>query len=398
MVELPYACPICASPNAEAFVHREAVPVHQNLPLPTREAARATVRGTLDLRVCTQCGFVGNAAFDQSRLAYGEQYDNTQTHSPAFNHYVDELVGHLVDKHGLRQGQVVEVGCGKGVFLHKLLDRAGPGLTAMGFDPSYVGPLEQRDGRLRFVQRYYDADAATVAADAVLCRHVIEHVPNPLELLHSVRRAVGYRPKARIFFETPCMEWIARNQVTWDLFYEHCSLFSADSLRAAFMLTGFTVERVDHCFGGQYLWIEARPADQASTPHHSAESAVARIRAFGQADSARLQAWKSDIATLTRSGSCALWGAGAKGVTFANLIDPDGSRIAHLVDINPNKQGKYIPGTGHEIIGPQDLATRQITSVVVLNPNYLDEIRAAVHRSGAHISIYDLMAPEPRIP
>jgi len=40
-------------------------------------------------------------------------------------------------------------------------------------------------------------------------------------------------------------------------FYEHCSYFSSDSLIAAFEISGFHIERVQHAFGGQYLWLEA---------------------------------------------------------------------------------------------------------------------------------------------
>ncbi len=217
-------------------------------------------RGDLDLQVCQGCGFVFNRRFDPARLAYEQDYDNTQSHSAVFDAYLDRHVAELVQQEGVRDAQVVEVGCGKGHFLRKLVAYPGSGNRGLGFDPSYRGALSELDGRLRFERRFYDAQCAQTPADVVVCRHVIEHVADPLALLRAVRAALRERPQARVFFETPCVRWILRNQVLWDFFYEHCSLFSAASLRSAFERTGFEVLQVRPVFGDQYLWLEARPA------------------------------------------------------------------------------------------------------------------------------------------
>ena len=66
-----------------------------------------------------------------------------------------------------------------------------------------------------------------------------------------------------------------------------------------------------------------------------------------------------------------------KGVVFANMIDPDGRLLAGGVDVNPKKQGRFIPGSGHAIQPPAWLATlRRPITIFVMNPNYADEIRA----------------------
>ena len=51
-----------------------------------------------------------------------------------------------------------------------------------------------------------------------------------------------------------------------------------------------------------------------------------------------------------KHGNIALWGAAGKGVCLANTIDPNREFIECLIDLNPKKWGKFIPGTGHEII------------------------------------------------
>lgn len=385
-------CPICASDALQPFLHRDAVPVHQNLVVNSLEAARGLARGVLDLAVCTHCGFVCNRAFDLSLLAYGHDYDNTQSCSAYFDAYLDALVRHLVEERGLRNSTIVEVGCGKGQFLRKLVSYPGANNRGFGFDPSYVGPDIDLDGRLHFRRCYYDDTCTDVQANAVVCRHVIEHVPQPLALLHSVRAALAHTPQARVFFETPCVEWILRYRVVWDFFYEHCSLFSAASLRSAFHQAGFGVTDVRTVFGSQYLWLEGGlQHDSRLTPAHYPETAVL-AQAYGSEEQQLCQAWRARLSALRRNGKIALWGAGAKGATLANLVDPDGTLIDCIVDINPSKQGRYLPGTGHPIVDPAELPLRGVRQAIMMNPNYRQENQQWLAQAGIYLELIDYSA------
>ncbi len=381
-------CPVCESSRLNAFLQRSQVPVHQNLVVTSQSAARSVTRGELDLVVCEDCGFVFNQAFDLARLAYGEDYDNTQSCSAYFDTYLDGLVKDLVERQGVHDSIIVEVGCGKGQFLRKLVNFAGAGNKGFGFDPSYVGPDSDLEGRLTFRRCYYDDTCTDVAADVVVCRHVIEHVPEPMTLLRSVRAALRHSPGARVFFETPCVEWILRNRVVWDFFYEHCSLFSAGSLGTAFRRAGFAVESVEHIFGGQYLWLEAR-VSEALPAVQSRNETAALARAYA-VDEARLcQKWLDRLNEIKARGKVAIWGAGAKGATFANLVDPNCMLIDCVVDLNPNKQGCFIPGTGHSIVAPVELQRRGIRSAVLMNPNYYEENRRLLAKAGIEIDLID---------
>ena len=366
------ACPICGAAVGDAFLRRTDVPVHQNLVMPTRQAALDIRRGTLEMCCCPSCGFVFNRAFDTRLLEYGDDYDNTQSHSPSFKAYLDTLVQHLVEQRGVRGARVVEVGCGNGDFLRRLV-AADSTIQGWGFDPSHVGPETELDGRLRFRRELYGPGCEATHADVVVCRHVIEHVADPLALLATVRAALERSPQARVFFETPSLEWILHHRVSWDLFYEHCSLFTEQSLATAFTRAGFRTVEVSRSFGDQYLWLEARletDPSRESTPDPAGMPELARQLALAEA------AWRSAWMTRLRAfgrGRTAIWGAGAKGVTFANLIDPACELIDCVVDLNPHKQGRFLPGTGHPIVAPDQLRQRGVTSAILMNPNYRAE-------------------------
>lgn len=386
-------CPVCTQPVGDAFLHRAGVPVHQNMVLRTPAAARAVARGDLDLCCCRACGFVFNRSFNADLLSYGAEYDNTQDCSPYFAAYLDDLVDTIVRTRGLRTGTVVEVGCGKGYFLRRLVGHPQSALRGIGFDPSYVGPLHDASGRIAFQRRYYGADCAGFAADAVVCRHVIEHVADPLALLGAVHQALAGSLGARVYFETPCVEWILKHRVLWDFFYEHCSLFTAGSLAHAFERSGFRVERVDKVFGGQYLWLEAVVAAvpaAAAVPLPADDGRVAAAAAaYAATEQRACSDWQARLERLGQRGGVAIWGAGAKGVTFANLTDPHGRLVDCIVDINPNKQGGCVPGSAHPIVDFHDLPARGVRTAVLMNPNYREENLRQLADAGVAVDLVD---------
>ena len=221
----------------------------------------------------------------------------------------------------------------------------------------------------------------------MVCRHVIEHVPKPVELLKTIRESLVQSKNPRVFFETPTVDWILKNQVIWDFFYEHCSYFNPNSIRTAFELAGFSVEAIDLVFGNQYMLIEASIAKNKVQVIKEPTDIYALTTVFSNSERQNLEKWKQNLKKLSKKGKIAIWGAGAKGVTFCNLFDPTFKMIDCVIDLNPNKQGKYIPGTGHPIVDYSEIQSRNITSIILMNPNYNDEVKELLKKSNQSIDL-----------
>ncbi len=226
-----------------------------------------------------------------------------------------------------------------------------------------------------------------VPADVYICRHVIEHVAEPLSLLNLVTDSLSLAPSARAFFETPDVTWILEHGVIWDLFYEHCSLFTPDSLITAFARAGMSVDSVRAVFGQQYMWLEASRGT-ATSPHRDSGRTVELADRFGRIESEQIGFWRQMLDKA--AGNAVLWGAGAKGVTFVNLVDPQAEAVAAVTDVNPGKQGLFIPGTGHRIVGPKELTGLDPSVIYVLNTNYVEEIADEAQRLGLRCRVVDL--------
>lgn len=241
--------------------------MHQNMVFKTYRDARDIARGNLDMSVCHHCGFVFNAAFDENKVSYDEHYDNTQCHSAHFLEHMDKMAQKALQDICKQGMKIVEVGCGKGDFLKKLVaDTASYDSRGYGFDPTYVGPDSVMDGRVQFEKTFYGSDCTAIDADLVVSRHVIEHIKNPRDILNDVASGLKNAGNARICFETPDVTWIFKNKVIWDFFYEHCSLFTPYSLSLAFDRCGLDPGKVETVFGDQYLWITSHKEQLFKTP------------------------------------------------------------------------------------------------------------------------------------
>jgi hypothetical protein len=334
---------------------------------------------------------VFNRAYEDELVDYEEDYENSQMFSPRFRQYAEELADQLIATYDLHHKYIVEVGGGKGDFLRMICDRGNN--SGVSFGPSYKPePNDDIPGNVRFVADYYTAKYANEPADLIICRHVLEHFREPRELVTAVREAVGNRNNLTVYFEVPNGRFILRERACWELIYQHCSYFTDRSLVTLFAECGFEAHNVRERFGGQFLTIEARAISDDVAAKRSALgrgdataawATTALCEALGPAFGACLTDWSKYFEQQQLKGRrIIVWGAGAKAVTFLNSVDPAGSAISHVVDVNPRKAGRFIGGSGQKIIEPSAVRKLRPDVIVLMNPIYRDEIASAVRALG----------------
>lgn len=380
-------CPNCCAGNLGVFYEVNGIPAHSVLLLETREQAVNYPKGDFAAAVCDHCGFIANVDFDPALNAYAERYESTQSFSPTFNAFAHRLASALVDRYDLRDKDIIEIGCGQGEFLTLLCELGGN--RGVGFDPAYRNeplPSEARS-RIRFIPDFYSERYTDYRADFICCKMTLEHIPDTANFMQTVRRSIGERLDSVVFFQIPNALYVLRDIAFWDLYYEHCSYFSPASLKALFRASGFDVLSTWTDYDDQYLMIEARPAQHA--PHEPVaidESDLQTVRRyverFRDGIGARLAYWRALFAEMAANGQRAvIWGGGSKGVSFLTTLGAH-EPIAYAVDINPRKTGTFMAGAGQEIVGPDFLREYRPDVVIVMNPIYMNEIRAVFEGMG----------------
>ncbi len=370
----------------EPVVTMTAVPVFCNALYPDRRDALAAPRGDIALRFSPTTGYLWNDAFDAELAAYNPAYENSLHYSPRFQAFARELADRIIERYGLRDRDIVEIGSGEGNFLALLCERGGN--RGIGYDPSF-DPQRSKvvtSAQMRIVAEYYPTDRPIDAA-LVLCQHVLEHVTDPVTLIEGVRRSIPDGAGTAVYFEVPDVTYMVAELAVWDLIYEHHSYFAAPTLQQLFRRGGFDVIEVERTFGDQYLYLEARAGQRSDAVDTAALTKLAeKVADFGDHVARLRHEWEQRLATMVTDGAVAVWGAGSKGVTFLNLIGA-GARVDHVVDINPNKWGLHLPGTGQPVVGPEDLVDRDVRHVLVMNPLYVGEIAEQVRALGIDATV-----------
>lgn len=385
-------CPVCGKYSAEPFEERSRTPVLLNRTYGSRTEALAASFGELSFRCCQQCGFVWNASFNESLITYDGEYENDQTYSPSFRDHVRQMAERVVAIVPANEPiDLLEIGAGQGNFMRSVAEVAGMRLrSACGFDPAWRGGDGTGPNGVRMYAGLFGPDASPHLPNrpnVVVSRHTIEHVPRPRDFLDQIANGLGPGAPVHFCIETPCVQWIFDNGAVHDFFFEHCSLFTAGSLRNCLALSQFATNSVRKVFSDQYLWAEGIWPARATPPPLSCT--FPNISDWKNTRARSISYWESWLNEHAVNGPVFVWGAGAKGVTFALLFDSAAERIAALVDINPHKQGRFVPLSGHAIVAPQELRGGNI-SIVVMNPNYLEEIRGECERLGVRAEIATL--------
>ena len=351
-------CMVCNSPELTMFIELSGQPVHCNRLCSTRIEALNAALGEIKLAYCSNCSHVSNLAFRPELMTYDANYENSLHFSPRFQTYAESIAKRLVEKYRLHDKDIIEIGCGQGEFL-TILCKLGHN-RGLGFDRSYT-PVKNNGGsqsQVTFIRDYYTERYAHCKADFVCCRHVLEHVHNPRNFLRALRRTIGEKLETVVFFEVPNLLFMIRDLSIWDIIYEHCAYYSKSSLVQLFAKCGFNVLNITEEFEGQFLSIEAVPANDLTsnsfTHSEGGWDTTTEIKSIGQDIEDFPKSYQSKIddhrtKLHAAGGRTVVWGAGSKGITFLNTLHIK-DEIEYVVDLNPRKQGMYIAGTGQKII------------------------------------------------
>jgi SAM-dependent methyltransferase len=379
-------CPCCGGAETRILYRVPAIPVHSCVLLDTSAAAKSFPKRDLELAFCDDCGFGFNHIFDEEVMRYSTDFEESQHFSDTFNGFARRLAGEIALRCDIKGKRVLEIGCGKGEFLAELC-KAGDA-TGVGIDPGFRSDngRSAANGLVDFIVDHFGPRYKGLAADVILCRHTLEHIAPVSRFVGDIREMVGSRDDVWVMFETPDFKRVMQEGAFWDIYYEHCSYFSPGAHARLFRDNGFDVTELELAYDDQYILQYALPAAGLTAPRLPLEHDLDELRQLADSFAARVRAiqdgWRKRICDAHAAGRrVVLWGGGSKAVAFLTTLAL-GPEVHAAVDINPYKQNKFAPGTGHPIIAPQDLVATPPDLVIVMNPIYVREVRQSLAELG----------------
>ena len=378
-------CPSCNSQGMVIFYEVKDVPISSCLLFSNYESATIFPKGDVILGFCEKCGFISNMVFDPLKLDYSTLAPEEQGSSNTFGAFATRLANRLIETYGIREKKILEIGCGRGDFL-ALLCKLGIN-QGIGIDPSTItGDLKYPiPDYLLFIRDYFSNKYAGYIGDLVCCRHTLEHIYNTSKFVENLRKSIK-RSGTVSFFEVPDVTRILKEVAFWDIYYEHCSYFTLGSLARLFRFCNFELEYLAKDYFDQYLLIDTKPVNKISKKildvEESIEETTKAVLEFSANSKQKIGKWKNILSKIKEEKKKAVvWGSGSKCVGFMTTLHVL-DEIEFIVDINPLRHGKFIPGAGKQILSPESLKTYKPDVVIIMNPVYLEEIKQALCKMG----------------
>jgi hypothetical protein len=373
-------CPSCGSEFCNLFYEVRRAPTSSQGLFSSRSEAIALARGSIELALCSACGFVFNAAFDASMATLSAAHEERPPFG-AFEVFEHHLADQLAYRFALRDKHILEIGGGGGDFLGSLCRLGGnqgariaPGNLPMSGDSLFAG-------RTAIGPEPLTAQGVSEPIDLVCMRMVLERIADPARLVRGVHRALSHEQHGRLFLQVPDLMRTLRRVAFWEIHYEHCSYFSPGALRHLLSAQGFTVGDMWTELDGQLLMVDARArADGpgAVSTGEILEPAAALgdlVARFTRECQQKQALWCEILRDMASAGNrIIVWGTGPRTVSFLTTLAM-GHEIGWVVDPDPRRQGKYLPGTGHLIVGPEVVAALRPEVMIVMNWIYTSDLQ-----------------------
>jgi hypothetical protein len=245
-----------------------------------------------------------------------------------------------------------------------------------------VPDLSYDPQQVRFIQDYYSPAYTEPKVDFIVCRHVMDELEFPLEFLQWFKQTLSANPGG-IYLEVPNSLKTFTQALIWNIGYAKRSWFTAYSMTYLLQRAGFKEIQVHKVLDEDYLGVEAR-ANFTGEPAAALpfDPAIEILQNFSAVYSQELQHWKQIQADWQeKQYRVALWGAGMRGINFLSHF-AEMSTLALVIDINPLRQGKFLPKSGFQVSAPEALRTHPIDILIISNATYAEEIKQQARELG----------------
>ena len=381
------ACRFCGKPLEHVFADLGMSPL-ANSYLGPEQLAGMEPFYPLRAYVCSSCLLVQLEEFETpdrifSDYAYFSSYSTTWLkHSKAYVEQMTERFNLNSSSH------VVELASNDGYLLQYFHDRRIP---VLGIEPAAnVAKLALQKGIPTLVEFFGSQTAESLmpasAADLLLGNNVLAHVPDLNDFVAGMK--ILLKPRGVITMEFPhLLSLVEQNH--WDtIYHEHFSYFSFRTVRAVFGAHGLRLFDVEFLptHGGSLRIYGAHEDNEDLLDTERTRELLAVERAAGFDDlqtyseyGQRVTTDKMDILSFLierkRAGQRLVgYGAPAKANTLLNYCGVGPEFIEYTCDLNPSKQGHFLPGTHIPIRSPDAIRDDRPDVVLILPWNLKDEI------------------------
>lgn len=381
-------CRACGSPLQHTFADLGLSPV-SNAFIKQEDAARGEMFYPLHAMVCDQCWLVQLSDVARAETHFHDEYVYFSSFSTSWLEHARRYVASMIPRFGLNTAsRVVEIASNDGYLLQYFVQA---GIPCLGVEPTANTAAAARKIGVESKEMFFGrATAAQLAAeggkaDLILGNNVLAHVPDINDFVGGMPLLL--KPEGVITLEFPhLLNLIAQNQFD-TLYHEHYSYLSLTALLPIFERAGLRFFDVEFLptHGGS-LRVYACHQAAAHTANDAVAECIEREKAagltnlqtyvtFGEKVRETKRALLEFLIAAKRAGKrIAAYGAAAKGNTLLNYCGVGIDFIDYVVDKNPVKQGRLLPGTRIPVHSPEIVSETRPDYLLILPWNIKDEV------------------------
>lgn len=344
----------------------------------------------LHVYVCSKCFLVQLEQYENPRNIFTE-YAYMSSYSESMLKHVQDFVEESIKRfHIDKNSQVIEIASNDGYMLqfYKSIN-----IPCLGIEPALnVAKIAEQKG-IKTVTKFFSLQTAKEliseykGADLLIAFNVLPHTPNLNEFIEGLKLVLKKEGIAVIQFSAYLLPFL-QNKEFDTIYHEHFSFFSVYTLEKIFTSHGLTIFDIEEqtIHGGSmriYLKhiendsinISLSVTNQIKKEFECGINELSTYMGFqDRIDELKSKIWKFFLDVKNENKIVVGYGAPAKGNTLLNYCGVDKNLLSYTVDVNPYKQGRFLPGTQIPIYPPQKIFETKPDYVLILAWNLKDEI------------------------
>jgi 2-polyprenyl-3-methyl-5-hydroxy-6-metoxy-1,4-benzoquinol methylase len=340
--------------------------------------------------VCDNCFLVQIDEYEKSSAIFNNDYVYFSSFSTSWLNHAKKYCEEVVKRLSLNEdSKVIEIASNDGYLLQFFLEKKIP---VLGIEPTKNTASIAIEKGIETVTEFFGTTLAEelvkkgIQADLLIGNNVLAHVPNINDFIAGMKQILS--SKGTITLEFPhLIQMINKNQFD-TIYHEHFSYLSLYTVQKIFLQQELEIYDVDEIstHGGS-LRIYVKHLDDASKQVSSKVSyLISQEKLYGvdtltyytgfikKVEQIKIDFLSFLIAQKKNGKKVVGYGAAAKGNTLLNYCGVKKDLISFVVDANPNKQDKYLPGSHIPVVSEEQLKKFHPDFVIIFPWNLSTEI------------------------
>ncbi|MBI2380956.1 MAG: class I SAM-dependent methyltransferase [Gammaproteobacteria bacterium] len=367
----------------------------------------------LKLFVCQACWLAQVEDYTGADELFAPDYAYFSSFSRSWLAHAERFVGTACARFELGPAsRVVEVAANDGYLLQYVRAR---GIPCLGIEPTASTAAAARAKGLPIVEAFFGRELAErlkaegQGADLMVANNVLAHVPDINDFVAGF--AILLNPGGVASFEFPHLAVLIRDRLFDTIYHEHYSYLSLSAVAGIFERNGlqvFDVERLRTHGGSLRVWAQRVDSGRqvvcprvTDTLAEEAREGVCTPAYYAALEPAAIRIKHALLRFLLQAKAegkrVAAYGAAAKGNTLLNFAGVRRDLLAYVVDANPAKQGKYLPGSRIPVVAEDHMKQDRPDYVLLLPWNLVTELEAQLAYARAWGACFVVTSPILRI-